>query len=1240
MRMSGARVQWLVVALGVVAAACSGETKTEPTTTNDAAAADAGNDVGEADTAADTGSTAADTGSTTADAVADAKTDAGPADTGAPTGCLSNAQCIGKVPSLKANCEIEQCVLETGLCEAAPKPGSCCDSSQCNDGVDCTNDLCDPESSKCVSTPTAKCLCPDQKSYLGVTFEQNTLEGFSANPDPAKATAQNPYTNGNVKWQIETKRAHSGKNALYFGNECYSYDVSMQGKTNCVAGNGVPVQTVLKVPEVTLDAGKPQALDFWLWMDTQPLVTAASPASAGCVPACGAGKSCVLVAGKPQCMPPPPGKGNCKTPCAAGQTCLDVGGGSSACFPEKDVLFLKQDGLVLWDSTKIGNSTGGQWQHIAVTLTGQAPVLTFEFKTTDGLKNNHEGIYLDDVRVRDICPKETPACDAKTACEVSTSKCKVSVCTPFGNGNGNGLCFYDSTPGCCEGVADCDDKNTCTVDSCQIATGATQGLCKNVPDTGNDQCCQPEGLFSDDFASGNLTKWDHVDTLGKAINWKYNPQCQSGGCMYFGNEQFTGYDDPTLGALGPRDTVCLHDPVTLKKGTLYDVLSFNLQLTTEWTGQPAAKYKNPPGSHAACTVDADCKVAGEFCVAGLGCAFMATKIDVFNVIVKPEGAPVTVWSSDAIAGTTEGKYVPVSVPLDQFAGKSVRICFQFDAGDSAANVKGGAWVDDVKIAVACQKTECTLDNDKVCVDKCAADSCSVPTCSDNLCECKPIKDCCVDDKACDDGDSCTADSCDKASKQCKHTLTDPKCCSDKSLFTQAFEDSNGKLPSDWLLKAKTGNAQGGLGSPYDKNVKWNVSALKAQAGTWSLNFGNNGTYNAGANVAAGEAWSPAMALPTQGYTLLTFDLNLSTEWDPPSTSNPADLITLGIVKDRLRVGLFDPAATKDATTWVWNSYTIGGTTQGGSSNGWQSVVIAMPPALAGKAVQLVFEFDAGDNKLNNYAGAFVDNVQVQSLCAKPLCIADADCPNSDPCKKVFCAKDGKTGAFGCQSGPKAGPGCCAVSAPPIAAMGFEGNSVGVQWQVANSGPCADTGWKVNGKKKLNGNFELYFGNPGATCDPANASCVKPNYDCPGVAVSGELCTVPFQLSTDTKKSAQLTFSGWFNVEPDYETFQVTVAYQGTAPGSPDVVFDKNGKTKQNPNNPKTSLLLPPKDAVGKFLKCGGEFCTPVTKTIDLSAYKGKGNLKVCFSFSSEDNAKNNQYEGIYLDDVTFSEPCQ
>lgn len=1103
--------------------------------------------------------------------------------------CVTDQQCVGKLPGLKA-CEQEACDVPTGKCKAVPKPGTCCTDADCNDNIVCTTDKCDVATAKCQNAPIPACDS-NQQTLLKIAFEQKSVEGFKQTPDPVNS---NPYPNGNAKWQLETKRAHSGKTSLYFGNECYSYDTSMLGANDCKSGTGgAPVFTTLKFPDFTIAKGQLAILDFWLWLDTEPGFTTALPPGT-CKTACTKDQVCADLGpakGGSQCVPAPLPVGNCKAPCNPGETCVDLSsqGAGSQCLAEKDVVKVKINDIVQWDSTKIGKTTGGKWVHIPLSLAsaGQAPVITLEFSTINGLKNNYEGIYIDDVRVQTLSGNESFLCNSKKPCSDDKLACTINDCTYLANQVDSGLCYFDKTPACCEGVADCDDANNCTVDACTIASGSTQGSCKNVPDASNDQCCKPANLSTDDFTQGNLAGWEHKDGNSTTVSWKLNPTCESGACMYFGNADFTSYDDPkTPTGTGPKETVC-SKAITLQQGTIYDVLNFNLRMDTEWSGQPASKYQNPP-------------------------AVGSPKVDLLSVLVKPEGSAQTVWTSDVIQGTTNGKYVPISVPLDAFQGKSVKVCFSFDAGDSSGNNYPGIFVDDVKVDVACKVSGCSSNLDPACAGKCDPLT-QAPTCVNSECGCQDLPGVCATDAKCDDKDTCTEDKC--VAGKCTNSLTSDTCCSNKTPLAEDLETTNGKLPSGWSVKAKTGNAAGGIGAPYDPNVKWSVSALKAAGtGTYSLYFGNNGTYNAGTNVPAGDAISPGVAIPKNGTTLVTFDLFLATEWDPPVVfSAPPS----GIVVDRMRVGLVDPSETDPAkaTVWAWTSYEIQGSTNGK----WQSVVVAVPDAWKGKTIKLDFEFDAGGPQNNNHEGAYVDNIQVSTVCTKPACIADADCmptTGADVCKKYFCAKDGTSGQLSCKSDFKPGEGCCQATAGPLPTATFEDVKLDPNWTATSEG-CSEVKWQAIANKKNNGKGEIYFGNAAVS-----------NYDCPGLAVSGSLCTPPFTLSNDLKKGANLTFKGWFGIEAAFELFQVVVTYQTASGATPEVVMDKN--------DPKKGGLLAP--ASGQ--KCGGEYCTQITRTIDLSKYKGKGNIVLCINFDSGDPNGNSKYEGLYLDDLQINEPCQ
>lgn len=1066
-------------------------------------------------------------------------------------------------------CEMAVCNLGTGQCEAKPKPGTCCTDAQCDDNNTCTLDKCDVTSAKCENGPIANC-CVDQQIVLDVGFEQKVLEGF---------TSVDSGKNGNVDWRVETKRARTGKYSVYLGNECSTYDTSISAATACQGGGtGQPINARLRSPSINLPAGKNSILHFWLWLDTEPPYSLKSP-------------------------------GNCAKPCGAAQSCVNVGQDGSVCVNESDLLRLRiNDQLLDWNSLTIGKTTEGNWRHVAVNLaawTGKGVQVSWEFATANGQQNGYEGVYLDDIRVETLCADDNTLCDAGELCSDDGNPCSNETCNVFVNGQ-TGLCFYDKIPSCCTSAVDCSDKNDCTVDVCNKAPADATGSCKNPPNTENAQCCLPTKLYSDPLDTASVTKdgaggsWKVVSSNSQTVGWQINATGGATGTgLTFSDATFAKYDDQSIKPQGPRGVVCSKQ-VTLSAGTLYNVATFQLKLSTEWDGQPKDQYVNPPDIEG------------------------AAKADVFSVYVESAGQlcgpteckapgvtlPEGLWTSDKIQGSTDGKWLPVSINLDKWAGKPVRLCFGFDAGDSFANSAGFATVDDVSIEVVCSEGACNFDAQ--CADACG--SCQAGLCVGGSCVCEAVAGCCTKAADCDDGDTCTTETCG-ADGQCTYNQISPTCCSNKTPLSTNFE-GDGKLPSGWKTAFLTGQPQESS-KAYSKLVNWTVTPTKAFGGsTYSMYFGTNGvTYNAGNEVPAAVVRSTDLQIPGNGTTLVTFNLYLSTEWNPPA-NNPNYKFSLDkalwdtITVDRLRVGFYDPTIIdqKKATTWAWTSYSIEGTTNGK----WASVVFAVPEAVKGKKMRLAVEFDAGSTTLNNYEGAFIDNLELSTVCEAPACISDEQCIPASPdvCKKYYCAKDPNAALFSCQEDVKAGPTCC-VSTVAVPQETFEGGDIKLTSYVAD-GNSNIAKWQVVPKKYGNGQFELYFGNPAAT-NYADAVI-------PGTAGAKGTVTLTKSapLSADVKKNAFLNLKAWFDIEKQFEKFEirVTVLEAGI---KDELVWTNLDKTYFNPDT---------------------QLKTPLNLQINLAKYKGLGNLQFTISFDSIDKNKNDQFGGIWLDDISITEPCQ
>ncbi|HRE89693.1 MAG TPA: hypothetical protein PK095_11210, partial [Myxococcota bacterium] len=118
-------------------------------------------------------------------------------------------------------------------------------------------------------------------------------------------------------------------------------------------------------------------------------------------------------------------------------------------------------------------------------------------------------------------------------------------------------------------------------------------------------------------------------------------------------------------ALGPSVRIHERDPVW----------RFALKLSTEWDAAPSTE--NPRG------------------------------IDLLEALVVLDDDPrspaeaFVVWDSRAVSGTTSGAWVVIEVPLDRFAGRSVRLGWRFDTVDAEVNSPGAVFVDEASVVRAC-----------------------------------------------------------------------------------------------------------------------------------------------------------------------------------------------------------------------------------------------------------------------------------------------------------------------------------------------------------------------------------------------------------------------------------------------------------------------------------------------------------------------------------------------------------
>lgn len=324
----------------------------------------------------------------------------------------------------------------------------------------------------------------------------------------------------------------------------------------------------------------------------------------------------------------------------------------------------------------VGKSTAGQWAPLVVDLSpwrGGAVRLRLEFDTLDGLANHHEGIYVDDLTVLDRCAAGCCTDDAQCSEAAGGDPCQVGRCVGAA-GATPGVCVAaPRTPGepcqpCAPGDA-CGDDDPCTNDAC-----GAWGICEHTT-----FCCleRPGPVFS--FEDG-LLGW-FVDSAppalpeadGQAVaSWHAVPgDSPAGGKMaWLGRLDTATYDTGARVQVGLRS-----QPLTLPSadGGHELVVRFWFKLSTEWDDAPS--YFNPGG---------------------------LDRLSLSLEAAPGSGEPATeLWSSDAVDGTTQGAWVPVTVPLPGWTPPGAALRWLFDSGDAANNDYGGPALDQVEVVGRC-----------------------------------------------------------------------------------------------------------------------------------------------------------------------------------------------------------------------------------------------------------------------------------------------------------------------------------------------------------------------------------------------------------------------------------------------------------------------------------------------------------------------------------------------------------
>ena len=218
--------------------------------------------------------------------------------------------------------------------------------------------------------------------------------------------------------------------------------------------------------------------------------------------------------------------------------------------------------------------------------------------------------------------------------------------------------------------------------------------------------------------------------------------------------------------------------------------------------------------------------------------------------------------------------------------------------------------------------DCTKDSD------CEGDDpCLVYTCVLGACESEALQ--------CDDGDPCTADSCETGVGCVGILESSETCCFGTAIYQQDLEQNIDGMFIDNF-------APGG-----DPPMNWNLSTHRARSGERSLYFGDPDqlNYDNGDLVGGSVAFS-GLALPVDARSRFIFHL-----WAEVEAGYAWDIVTVRVDSDNAST----PVWTKNYNNFVMSA--------------WQRIDVDLG-AFAGQTVKVIVSFNTVEHTFNSTEGIY------------------------------------------------------------------------------------------------------------------------------------------------------------------------------------------------------------------------------------------------------------------------------
>jgi hypothetical protein len=595
-----------------------------------------------------------------------------------PAVCAKDFDCDDGDP-----CTIDTCHAKTGECTHAANacsPGRPCFAGACLPGAGC----------KFVPLFQADCFSPPAK--LASDFEGG-LGGWTVEDLAQNVTAGEP-----IVWAPTSARAHSGTRSVRFGDPA-----------SMTFANGRKVAATMwtAVSPSAFPPGSPVRLVFWVWADVEDgdlwdvLSVAISCPGFGSVPLWSKGYG----------------------------------------FPMK-----------AWTPIEIDLSA------FFTPAAGGECRLDIAFNSVDDSMNDGEGVYVDDVWL--VALATVPACASDADCDdhvaCTTDACADHACT---HGIGQACCTADvecddfdacthdlcqgggcqhvavADPECCNADPDCDDANDCTTDAC------AKNLCKHTV-VGAAGCCTADFECNDDdkctkdscqaFHCAHINTCcqsdDECDDLDDVCT---NDHCTDGRCVF----QPTGapgccandiggwtFDDGAVdGWKFSAKTEGVGWQVTTAGEAASDPGALYYGNVSTWNYKTNAWYTYGTATSGEIDLPPDLPITLTFKVAMM----TAYSYEDLYAYVLSEGlADISVYST----WDSFNSFKTVTVDLSAWAGRKVRVQFEFDAWDGGWYGGKGVFVDDVLFTTTCQPRTCQTNPD--CNDKLYD---TTDTCKDGVC---------------------------------------------------------------------------------------------------------------------------------------------------------------------------------------------------------------------------------------------------------------------------------------------------------------------------------------------------------------------------------------------------------------------------------------------------------------------------------------------------------------------------